>query len=148
GSVTPSQGSCAGGPSFTCALGTIPASGVATITASYTVPSSTTGAQTNTATVSSGVSDPNAGNNTASDTDTVSTSADLSITKTDGESSVTAGDGLTYTYTITVTNNGPSAATRVVADVWPAGFPQGSVTPSQGSCGPGPSFTCSLGNVP
>src|SRR3989442_2484407 len=37
-------------------------------------------------------------------TNTVVTSADLSVTKTDGVTTVTAGDGVTRTYTITVSN--------------------------------------------
>ena len=41
-------------------------------------------------------------------TDTTSPSADLSVTKSDGVESVVAGDGVTHTYTITVTNAGPS----------------------------------------
>src|SRR5437870_235950 len=62
---------------------------------------------TNTATIdSSPVTDPTPGNNSASDTDTVNKSADLSIAKTDGVTSVTAGTSATYT--ITLTNNGPS----------------------------------------
>jgi uncharacterized repeat protein (TIGR01451 family) len=65
------------------------------------------------------------GNNTASDTDTVQTSADVSITKDDFQTTVTAGSG-GGTYTITVSNAGPSDALNVsVADTWPAGFAQG-----------------------
>src|SRR5439155_288272 len=79
GTVTPSQGTCTGSPSFSCSLGTIAKNGSATVTVDYTVPSSTTADQTNTATVSSAVSDPATGNNSASDTDTITTSADLSV---------------------------------------------------------------------
>src|SRR5690348_2367270 len=62
---------------------------------------------TNTATInSSPIPDPTSGNNSASDTDTVNKSADLSLAKTDGVTSVTAGTSTTYT--ITLTNNGPS----------------------------------------
>ncbi len=71
GTVTPSQGSCSGSPSFNCSLGTIVSGGSATVTVSYTVPSSTTDDQTNTATVSSATSDPNPVNNSASDTDSI-----------------------------------------------------------------------------
>ena len=64
---------------------------------------------------------------------------------------MTAGDGLTHAYTVTVTNGGPSDATAVGLTVgWPAGFSQGAVSPSQGSCAPigaGPDLTCSLGTI-
>jgi uncharacterized repeat protein (TIGR01451 family) len=71
GAVTPSQGTCTGSPSFTCSLGNIVKGGSATVTVSYTVPNTTTAAQTNTATVSSAVSDPDGTNNAASDTNSV-----------------------------------------------------------------------------
>src|SRR5262249_21849126 len=121
------------------------------ITVSFTVPASTLpGTQTNTAAVSSDTADPNTSNNTASDTDTVATSADLSISKSDGVNAVTAGDGVTYTYTITVHNGGPSDAQAVsVSDTWPAGFSQGTVTNPYGGVtyGPGSNFTAALGTV-
>ena len=121
-------------PTSRCALGTIAAGGNATVTVSYTVPSATTGSQTNTATVSSFDADPNGANNSASDTNTVLTSADLAVTKSDGATSVTAGDGVVRTYTISVSNGGPSDATGVsLADTFPAGFTRGTVTPDQGS---------------
>jgi uncharacterized repeat protein (TIGR01451 family) len=105
GTVSPSQGTCTGSPSFTCSLGTIAASGSATITVAYTVPSSTTGSQTNTATVSTTTTDPNPANDSASDTDTVLTRADLEVTKT---ASATAVAGTDLTYTVKVKNLGPS----------------------------------------
>src|SRR3989442_738381 len=74
----------------------------------------TSGSVTNTATVAapSGTIDSNAGNNTASDTDTVNPMADLAVTKTDGTTAVNAGG--TTTYTIRVTNNGPSSVTGAI----------------------------------
>src|SRR5207249_4710650 len=46
--------------------------------------------------------------------------ADLSVTKSDGVTTVTAGDGVPRTYTITVSNAGPSNATSVtLSDTWP-----------------------------
>ena len=71
------------------------------------------------------------------------------MAKTDGVSNVIAGDGVTHTYTITVSNAGPSPATGVsLSDVWPAGFSQGTITPSQGpACTGAPSFTCALGTI-
>ncbi|GHF52103.1 putative repeat protein (TIGR01451 family) [Deinococcus metalli] len=82
-----------------------------TVTATVTAAS---GSVANTATVAtpSGTTDPTSGNNSATDTDTVSPVADLSLTKTDGVTSVTPGS--TTTYTITLTNNGPSSANNTV----------------------------------
>ena len=60
--------------------------------------------------MSSTTPDSERANNTATDSNTVATSANLSVTKSDGVTSVTAGDGVTYTYTITVSNSGPSDA--------------------------------------
>jgi uncharacterized repeat protein (TIGR01451 family) len=99
----------------------LPAGGSTTHTASCTVSAAATGTLTNTATVTApgGVPDPVPGNNSATDTDTLSPSADLSITKTDGVTSVVAGGSTTYT--ITASNAGPSNATgATVADTFPA----------------------------
>ena len=46
--------------------------------------------------------------------DTIRFAPPLSITKDDGVTTVVAGDGVTYTYTITVTNSGSQIATGVV----------------------------------
>jgi uncharacterized repeat protein (TIGR01451 family) len=73
--------------------------------------------------------------------------ADLSITKTDSPDPVAQGDNVTYT--ITVTNNGPLAATNVVVtDNLPA--PQDSdfisATTTAGTCDrTGNTLTCNLG---
>jgi uncharacterized repeat protein (TIGR01451 family) len=90
------------------------ASIVYTVTAN--IASGATGNLTNTAVVSvpAGFSDPNSANNSATDIDAESIlpiSTDLSISKTDGNSTYRAGG--TVTYTITVSNNGPND----VADV-------------------------------
>jgi uncharacterized repeat protein (TIGR01451 family) len=75
----------------------------------------------NTATiVSSPVSDPDASNDTATDTDALTQAADLSITKTDLADPVTAGTDLIYS--ITVTDDGPGDATGVqISDPLPVG---------------------------
>src|SRR5439155_345582 len=76
--------------------------------------------------------------------------ADLSVTKSDGVTTVTAGDGVPRTYTITVSNAGPSNATSVtLSDTWPVGFTRGTTTPSQGTCmtTTGQNFSCSLGTI-
>jgi uncharacterized repeat protein (TIGR01451 family) len=144
GTVTPSQGTST---AFPYNLGTIASGGSATITVAYTVPSDTqAGTQTNTVSVSSDETDPDPTNNTDDDTNQVLTSADLSITKDDGVTEVTAGDGTTHTYTITVSNSGPSDADNVTVseDSFPAGFVMGTVSSSQGDC---TGFGCNLGTI-
>jgi uncharacterized repeat protein (TIGR01451 family) len=67
-----------------------------------------------------------------SDCGTVAGSADLSITKSDNPDPVTAGNNLTYT--LTVSNDGPSTATGVtVVDTLPSGVTFVSASPSVGS---------------
>src|SRR5436305_934431 len=99
----------------------LPAGGSTTYTASCTISAAATGTLSNTATVTApgGVTDPTPGNNSATDTDTLGASADLSITKTDGVTTATAGGSVTYT--ITASNAGPSNAPgSTVADTFPA----------------------------
>ena len=65
------------------------------------------------------MSDPNSGNNSATDTDTLTPQNDVSVTKTDGVTSVVPGQSTTYT--IVVSNGGPSTATNVaVSDPLPS----------------------------
>ncbi|MDS4059102.1 MAG: DUF11 domain-containing protein, partial [Candidatus Contendobacter sp.] len=121
---------CVGAGGGTCAAAgagnlsdtvNLPSGGSATYTASCTIAASATGPLSNTATVAApgGVTDPTPGNNSATDSDTLAASADLSITKTDGVT--TAAPGGSVTYTITAANAGPSNATgATVADTFPA----------------------------
>jgi uncharacterized repeat protein (TIGR01451 family) len=95
-----------------------------TLTVSGTLsPTAPAGSITNTATVSvpSGFTDANSGNNSATDVDTAVPTGDLSITKTDNIT--TATPGATNTWTIVVANNGPSTVTSAtLSDVTPAGL--------------------------
>jgi uncharacterized repeat protein (TIGR01451 family) len=59
--------------------------------------------------IGGGATDTNTANNDAMDTDTLTPQFDLMVTKTD--SKTTINKGANDTYTITVTNNGPSTAT-------------------------------------
>jgi uncharacterized repeat protein (TIGR01451 family) len=71
------------------------------------------------------------GNNTGTATTTVQASADLSVTKTDSPDPVSAGSNITYS--ITLTNNGPSdAQTVTLNDAVPANTTFVSVTTPAG----------------
>ncbi|MFN7941247.1 MAG: proprotein convertase P-domain-containing protein [Thermoanaerobaculia bacterium] len=121
---------CAGAGGGTCAAAgagnindtvNLPAGGSVTYSATCNIAASATGTLSNTATTATGagVTDPAPGNNSATDTDTLTPQADLSITKTDGVTTVNAGGSAVYT--IVVANSGPSAAPgSTVADTFPA----------------------------
>jgi len=111
--ATASKGGCnESSGTVTCTLNTLVVSDTATVTIVVTVNSSTTGPLTNMAEVSGNEPDLTPGNNTATEETTVNTQADLVLTKTDAPDPVIAGE--TLTYTLTITNNGPSDATGVV----------------------------------
>ncbi len=99
------------------ALGALISGGTTNVT--ITVKSPTSGTVTNIATVTSTTADPNLGNNASSPVGTtVNPGADVAIGKT-GPAVVNATSNLTYT--ISVTNFGPSSATGVVVtDTLPA----------------------------
>jgi uncharacterized repeat protein (TIGR01451 family) len=110
-------------------------------TVSYTITapilSSATGTMTNTATITTPPGVTNTGAITSTDVITLTPQAGLAITKS-GPSTVTAGN--TLTYTLSVTNAGPSDAQAVkVTDTVPTGTTFGSLTPP-------PGFTCN--NLP
>ena len=105
----------------TCSLGTIPANGSASYTIIVDIDPDTLGSITNAVSVSSGATDINPTNNTATESTIVEASANLSITKSDDADVVVAGQDQ-ITYTVTVHNAGPSAATNVrVMESLPAG---------------------------
>jgi len=102
---------------------------------------------TNTANVSSTTSDPNPSGNSPSANTTVTASplADLAITKTAAPGPY--GTGQPLTYTIVVTNGGPSAAASVtVTDTLPPGTTLASSTPP-GACSGTTIVTCNAGTI-
>ncbi len=115
-----SCGSANGSGNISTTVSLLPG-GTATFTLTATVLANASGSVTNTATVTvpNGVTDPNGGNNSATDTDSIGSSADLAITKVAG--AATAVPGMPVTYTIEVTNNGPSDVTgATVVDTLPS----------------------------
>ncbi len=83
----------------------------------FAVPSNATGTVENIGAVTAFADDPNGGNNRSAFVTTLAPSADLVVGK-DGDATAAAGG--TATYSITVTNNGPSdASSLVVRDVLP-----------------------------
>jgi uncharacterized repeat protein (TIGR01451 family) len=106
---------------YPCSLGTLTPGQSVTITSTYSTSPSFSGNVTNTATVAATTSDPNLIDNTsATVTTNVGAQADLSVVKS-GPSSTNPGQIITYT--VVVTNNGPSPATSVVVtDPTPVGI--------------------------
>lgn len=129
-SATPSQGSASeAGGVVTANLGALAAGASATITIIVDVPPSATGTLTNTAQVTGNETETNAANNTDTETTALTSEVNVSITKSDSVDPVTAGESLTYT--LTVSNSGPSDATGVaVSDTLPGDltFTTGSAT--------------------
>ena len=104
------------------------------ITLTGTVDPNLIGSLANTVTVSApvGTTDPNPGNNSATDTDTLTPQADLTVTVDDGATSVVPGTSTTYT--ITVTNNGPTTVTSLtLTDSIPAALLNPNFAPSAGT---------------
>ena len=140
--------------SFTCNLGVLQAattsqSGRATIT--YTVSSDEGQDINNHASVRSDTPDPDASNNDVTVSLTVSSLADLSVTKT-GPASVVAGTPIQWS--LSLSNSGPSTAKNVVVtDTVPAGVVITSVSGSGASCTTGAAgdpfqpTTCNYGSI-
>jgi uncharacterized repeat protein (TIGR01451 family) len=114
--------------------------------------SDTAGTYSVTGSVSADQPDPNTSNNSDVGTVAVHPAADLSVSKAD--SSDPAKPGQKLTYTVTVTNSGPSPATEVkLFDTWNTDVSGGAVllsfTPTQGSCAQtgAASIECQLGTI-
>src|SRR6202011_4465080 len=101
------------------------------ITIAVAVSQAATSPLTNTATVAGG-GELNTANDSASDSTTIVSVADVAVAKIASSGTVTVGSNVTFT--ITVTNNGPSNATGVqIPDLLRAGLAYVSATPSQGT---------------
>jgi uncharacterized repeat protein (TIGR01451 family) len=107
-------------------------------------PAAPAGTLTNTATVSSPVTDTNPTNNTATDTTALEPLADLVAVKSDGRTAVTGGEATSYQ--ILVSNTGPSHAPSAnVVDNFPA-----ALTGATWTCSASAGATCTAagsGNI-
>ncbi|HET9316806.1 MAG TPA: DUF11 domain-containing protein, partial [Vicinamibacteria bacterium] len=120
--------------------------GSATFTLTGTIAPTATGTLANTAavTVPAGVTDPNAANDAATDTDTLTPQADLALALSDAPDPVVPGANLTYT--VRVTNIGPSASpSMTVTQTLPGQVAFASA--SAGCTHAAGTVTCTLGSV-
>lgn len=102
---------------------TLLAAGTATYTVTGTLSNTATGTLSNTATVAppAWLTDATPANNTATDSDTINVRADLSITKTDGLTTVNPGSAVTYTVVVSNLATSSGAANgAIVTDTVPA----------------------------
>jgi uncharacterized repeat protein (TIGR01451 family) len=137
-----------------CSIGNFASGASAQFTLTANIVPSFVGSLSNTATISGQNADTNSNNNSATAVTTVSGSADLTINKT-GPASANAGTNITYT--VTLTNSGPSNAANVsLTDAVPAnttfvsetqttGPTFSCTTPAVGGTG---TITCTLGSMP
>ena len=109
-----------------------PAGSKITYTAKGKLSSAATGTLSDNATVTkpADISDPSTANNSATDSDTITFKADLKITVNDGKTAAVAGTK--DTYTIVVTNAGPSnVAGAIIQDNFPGTFTGVTFTATQ-----------------
>lgn len=152
-SAQPSQGSCNIAQSV-CELGAIASHGSAQVLVTATVAASASGAETNCVEVIGQESDPDKANNQACATINISTPpapspprAEIGVTKTVNHAAARLGQKLSYT--LTVVNHGPGAATEVnVTDTSSVPLKVLSAHASQGACKLGRPLTCALGPLP
>jgi len=130
---------CSGAATVTCSVASLASGSTANFSLTVAVGAGVADGTvlTNTANVTTTATDTNPANNTSSASTTVQATADLSLTKTSA-STVTPGGQLTYT--LTLSNAGPSSAANVnLSDTLPAGETFVSFTQNAG-----PAFACSV----
>jgi uncharacterized repeat protein (TIGR01451 family) len=141
----PEQGTCNQSTPVTCDLGAIPIGGETSVTVEVTTIAD--GTIDNLVEVVSSIFDPLPGNNSDTESTTVLPVSDLAIEKTDFPDPVVIGHELTYT--VLVTNEGPSLAQDVVmTDTLPSQAWLISATPEQGTCGADNPLLCDLNDIP
>ena len=143
-------GLCSGTTTVTCNLGDLAVDESVTITVTVQLPAElTAGLLANTASVTADTDDRNPSNNDDTDTVQVVREADLQITKAASDTTPVAGDVITYT--VVITNDGPSTANGTfLGDPLPAGLTlqTASIGSSQGVCSDvAGAVSCDLGVI-
>ena len=137
--------SCAGTGPVTCTMPSLGIGAAAPLAISVTAPANA-GAIVNNASVTSATSDPAAANNSAATTSNVFARSDLSITQNGLPAAVCPGQPVTYT--LNVSNAGPSTAVSVtVTDTIPPGASFVSATGSGWSCSGTATVTCTRASL-
>lgn len=147
-SATSDLGSCSGESTVVCDLGTVPAGASPQITIEVDVDPTIEGPISNDVEVTGDDSDTSLANNADSVDTLVNAEADLEITKSAIPSPVIAGT--TLTYTLVITNNGPSnARDLIVTDILPADVGFLSSTPGPTDCNQSEGVvSCSFQHLP
>jgi uncharacterized repeat protein (TIGR01451 family) len=135
------------GASVICQLGEIPNGDVRSVAFVVQVNPGTTGQVSTVSSAFSSTTDPDLNNNSADATAQVIAVSDLGIHKQSSAGEVVAGKKLTYT--LTISNSGPSDAAGVeIADDLPGSVTLVSTGASQGGCNAADPVICDLGVVP
>ena len=140
--ATPTFGTCSGTTTITCEFGTMPVGSIVTVAVLTTAPPEipAPNPMINQASATTSALDPVPANNSFSEPTTVIAYADVAIVKT-GPAAVQPGQS--FSYTLSVTNLGPSSASQVtILDPLPAGLTFAGAT---GPCAGG--FPCVIGTV-
>ncbi len=142
-SAQPSQGTCSGTTTITCALGAMADPSSATV--DFTVKPTSPGIFTDGLQITATQPDLNSKNNSASMTVTAVLPADLAVSGAASETVAKIGDNVSFT--ITITNHGPGTANNVsLTDSLSDPLLQlTSLAISQGSCAQ--QITCSIGTL-
>ncbi|MFO7603529.1 MAG: CFI-box-CTERM domain-containing protein [Gammaproteobacteria bacterium] len=146
-SASASQGSCRHSNGvLICVIGSLASAATATVSVSVSAPTQG-GSAVLAAAVTSITTDGNASNNRISETTSVTGTADLRLALSSSPEPVISTQVVTFSASIS--NNGPSHASDVVATLQlPAEASFNSATPSQGSCSlSGLTLSCALGSI-